>query len=122
MSRCWPVRQITGRSAGLAISALTTGAILIASGRVPNTMRTFICRRGPSVDQRWSRGAASLPDQGIDPLGRIVGGDMGLAGLDDAAIFGAVAAQRRDLLRQRFRLVGNERCQLVRQVDAFGRD
>ena len=42
MSRCWPERQMTGRNAPLAASAVTTGAILIASGRVPNTTRTFI--------------------------------------------------------------------------------
>src|ERR1700686_3415780 len=116
MSRCWPVRQITGSSAALAANALTTGAILIASGRVPNTVRTFMSRRALSL------GPASLPDQRIDPLRRIVGGDMGLAGLDHAAIFGLIATERRDLLRQEIRLVGDERCQFGRQVEAFGRD
>src|SRR5579862_5240771 len=116
MSRCWPVRQITVLRAGLAASALTTGAILIASGRVPNTVRIFMSRRGLSL------GPASLPDQRIDPLRRIVGGNVGLAGLDHAAIPGVIATERRDPFRQEFRLVGDERCELGRQVEAFGRD
>src|SRR5258708_35540329 len=108
MSRCWPVRQSTGRSAALAASARTTGAILIASGRVPNTMRTFIYRQGPSMDPfaRWSLRRAILPDQGIDPLRRIVGDDMDLPGLDDAVIFGLIATEHRDPLRQRVWIVG----------------
>ncbi len=39
--RCWPVTQTTPLRPSSRRSACTTGAILIASGRVPNTVRTF---------------------------------------------------------------------------------
>ena len=65
---------------------------------------------------------ASLPDQGIDPLPRIIGGDMRPASFDDAAIFGLIAAEHRDPLRQRVGIVGDERLQLGRQAEAFGSD
>ena len=43
ISRCWPVTQVmTLNRSGSFSSALMTGAILIASGRVPNTTRIFL--------------------------------------------------------------------------------
>src|SRR5258705_9137127 len=44
MSRCWAVTQTRVVMSPRAFRARTTGAILMASGRVPKTMRTF---RGP---------------------------------------------------------------------------
>src|SRR6516162_1950424 len=41
-SRCWPVTQVLQWKFAPAESSLTTGASLIASGRVPKTNRTFI--------------------------------------------------------------------------------
>jgi hypothetical protein len=42
ISRCCPVTQILQSTSGRLDSSLTTGASLMASGRVPNTHRTFI--------------------------------------------------------------------------------
>src|SRR5215472_8847723 len=52
-SRCWPVTQILHWKFARAESSLTTGASLIASGRVPKTNRTFIVSRklGKSVSE-----------------------------------------------------------------------
>src|SRR5207302_5993756 len=44
--------------------------------------------RGP----RALFGGAGLAEQPVDALGRIIGADIGLAGLDDAPVFGIVAA------------------------------
>ena len=48
ISRCWAVTQQMEETPGLAASSFTSGAILMASGRVPKTliMRRFsICRQ-----------------------------------------------------------------------------
>ena len=45
ISRCWPVTHTTLWICGSRSSAVTRGAILMASGRVPNMERTFIARR-----------------------------------------------------------------------------
>ena len=38
ISRCWAVTQHSDSISGLAASSFTSGAILMASGRVPNTL------------------------------------------------------------------------------------
>src|SRR5687767_310079 len=46
ISRCWPAEQTTERTSGEQASrARITGAILIASGLVPTTVRTVIISR-----------------------------------------------------------------------------
>ena len=40
--RCWAVTQTRQMMPGVAASRVTTGAILIASGRVPNTQSTLV--------------------------------------------------------------------------------
>ena len=46
MSRCWAVTQTRDTNPGSASSAATTGAILMASGRVPKTESTFCAAIG----------------------------------------------------------------------------
>ena len=41
ISRCWAVTQTMLSSSGLRLSSRTSGAIFIASGRVPNTDMTL---------------------------------------------------------------------------------
>src|SRR5215208_6445694 len=115
ISRCCPVRQTTGRILSLVISALTTGAILMASGRVPNTTTTFICGNLA----RSSFEPAGAADQRVDPLGRIVGRDVRPACLGNALVTCVVAAQRGNPLGQGLRLVGDEHFQFVGQLDPF---
>ena len=47
MSRCWAVTQTRDSMPAWAANALTTGAILIASGRVPNTLRILMRADSP---------------------------------------------------------------------------
>src|SRR5437763_2916795 len=42
ISRCWPVTATTGSKSAAARIASTSGAILTASGRVPNTSKTLV--------------------------------------------------------------------------------
>src|SRR4051812_32954952 len=123
ISRCCPVMQMTGRIASATARALTTGAILIASGRVPKTTRTFIdrnVRRRRGAERRFTRcsfPAASVADQRVDALGRVVGRDMRLAGLGDALIAGVVTAQFGDAVRQQVGLVCHQPGELLRQIE-----
>lgn len=42
ISRCWAVTHTRDSNRGSVFRAVTRGAILMASGRVPNTLRIFM--------------------------------------------------------------------------------
>src|SRR3989449_3725272 len=73
ISRCWPVTQVmTLNRSGSFSSALMTGAILIASGRVPNTTRIFLDASADIAsrllpDGRTDGGGDSRPEARVLP-------------------------------------------------------
>ncbi len=52
ISRCWALTHTDETMPCSACSACTSGAILMASGRVPNTVKIFFMVGSPSVVRR----------------------------------------------------------------------